>query len=217
MPQLEDLREMLSGGSAFLQRGFRGVAAFFHIRVEPLTFFDELHKHGVVAADCEPEAIFIFLDDHASLDQTCEQRRDETKERKRETQQKSSKGAETRWNNISFQKVITTHQRGELRNSREAGPALANGCSGERERTSGIFSEGTHNLEFCFCSRFIRVRKWLLARTFGSWKGILNAWWDFNLITSMERKKRGLFCSQDDGNNYIIKELCGAINLKSCV
>lgn len=43
-----------------------------------LTFFDELHKHGVVAADGEPEAIFIFLDDHASLHQTCE--RDETKQ-----------------------------------------------------------------------------------------------------------------------------------------
>lgn len=36
-----------------------------------LTFFDELHKHGVVAADGEPEAIFIFLDDYASRDQTC--------------------------------------------------------------------------------------------------------------------------------------------------
>lgn len=44
-----------------------------------LTFFDELHKHGVVAADGEPEAIFIFLDDYASRDQTCE--RDKTKTR----------------------------------------------------------------------------------------------------------------------------------------
>lgn len=44
-----------------------------------LTFFDELHEHGVVAADGEPEAILIFLDDYASLDQTCE--RDETKQR----------------------------------------------------------------------------------------------------------------------------------------
>lgn len=36
-----------------------------------LTFFDKLHKHWVVTTDSEPKAIFIFLDDYTSLDQTC--------------------------------------------------------------------------------------------------------------------------------------------------
>lgn len=36
-----------------------------------LTFFDKLHKHRVVTTDGESKAIFIFLDDHASLYQAC--------------------------------------------------------------------------------------------------------------------------------------------------
>lgn len=41
-----------------------------HLKLK-FTFFDQLHKHRVVTTHCEPKAIFIFLDDYASLDQTC--------------------------------------------------------------------------------------------------------------------------------------------------
>lgn len=36
-----------------------------------LTFFYQLHKHGVVSAYGQPKAIFISLDYHTPLDKTC--------------------------------------------------------------------------------------------------------------------------------------------------
>lgn len=73
----------------------RRLSLFFNcVFFSRLTFFDELHKHGVVAADGEPEAIFIFLDDYASRDQTCE--RDKTGDKRDITA--SSKGAESHCN-----------------------------------------------------------------------------------------------------------------------
>lgn len=54
-----------------------------------LTLFDKLHKHWVVATDSEPKAIFIFLDDNTSLDQTCKWDRQE--DRKTQCLQKQKK------------------------------------------------------------------------------------------------------------------------------
>lgn len=41
------------------------------VNVSPslLTFFDQLHKDGIVSTHSQPETIFISLDDHTALDQ----------------------------------------------------------------------------------------------------------------------------------------------------
>lgn len=52
--------------SSFTQRRREGERE----REIPLTLFDELHKYRVVSAHCKAKTVLVFLNDHASLNQS---------------------------------------------------------------------------------------------------------------------------------------------------
>lgn len=72
-----------------------------------LTFFDKLHKHRVVTTDSKPKAIFIFLDDYTSLDQTCKWVRQGRKTEQGLQKDKSWK-KELNWQQANFVKSYPT-------------------------------------------------------------------------------------------------------------